>query len=30
MSVDEVDIKTMLDEMKKSEDENVIGEIYLH
>lgn len=33
MSVDEVDVKTMLDEMKKSEDENdttLIGETYLH
>ena len=29
-SVDEVDVKTMLDEMKKSEDENLIGETYLH
>ena len=29
-SVDEVDVKTMLDEMKKSEVENLIGETYLH
>jgi hypothetical protein len=32
MSVEENDVKNMLDDMKKSEDEdeNVIGETYLH